>query len=34
MSEILESLGLKQEDYENGEASAVAKSFEALPSGV
>jgi len=33
MSEILESLGLDQAEYDNGEASAIAKTFEAMKSG-
>lgn len=34
MENILDELGLDQETYDNGEAGAVQKPFEALPSGV
>ena len=33
MADILDDLGLDQETYDNGEAGAVAKAFEALKSG-
>ena len=34
MSNILDELGIDQETYDNGEAGAVAQTFEALESGV